>query len=215
MMMFGRYIVGGLAAAVLALAAPVQAGPILNGMIDEPSDEYAGEFADSTAPADGDMADDLDVDGVFFDVDGANFYFGLSTLAAIDTDGDESVFGDGQTHVVLGLDAGLGNFYTLRLEFAGGSVPTSITLKTGAGSPVDIAASSTVAVGDDLEVRLDKTLLPALGADFDFIGRLDGTGTDNDDVFSGTVRNLPEPASVALFAAGALMMGCRSRRRDV
>jgi hypothetical protein len=184
----------------------------LDGSIDEPGDEYLFEFSDPTAPSDGDMADDLDVDGVYLDADASYAYFGLSALAPLDTDGDESLFGDGETHVVVGLDNGGGSFYVLRIEFAGGAVPTLITLSDSGAPAVDISGLTTIVVGDDLEARFDNSLFDDLGPDFTFVGRLDGTGFDNDDVFSGTVEGLPEPASLALMGLGSFMMIHRKRR---
>lgn len=206
-------IVAALAAMPLSAAF---AAPIVDGSFN--AAEYQTVIADGSDGSAQFVGTGLDITHVGFSITGGTFYIGLQTAAPLDVDGDPTVlprhhytgfwidFTNGTDHYFLDT-ATTGSAALAYADLYHSPDGINYNLVPGFGS-VSV-------IGSGLEIAFNASFASAITSvtsGFDVAGQLDGSGAWADDQVDGFVQIVPEPATIALFAAGTALMVTRKRK---
>ncbi len=186
--------VTGAVASPITFDGTVDAGDTYPAWIDDPAEGVFG-------------SDGLDIDGVGFDEIAGWLYIGVDTVGQFDRDGGPTAFPQ-VTQFLFRLNDG-SQTHTYMMLIDGGAIAMFEGI-------TPILAGWTAQIANDLEIRLDTTvLMPGFDHhDFFFQARLDNSDYYADDVIAGDI-GIPEPTTMSLLAIGSLAaLRRRSRARQ-
>jgi len=178
-----------------AWGAPVQ----LDGNVDS-HDAYSIHVEDPNEGIFG--GDSFDVDAMDFDESGGWLYVGVDTIGPFDRNGAGGA-SPPQTELWLEFRDAATGLMLFKLTLTDGGETMKLDDVALDGSLWDAE------VADDLEFRVDQSLLAGLVSPYDFKARLDNAALPSDDIVTGQV---PEPATLALLTLGGVAGLLRRRR---
>ena len=214
--MLNRILFAAAVLGVVALASPAWGSLMIDGNV--ASGEYQTVLNDAAPEDTREFYDTgLDIDAFHFDAAaaGADWYgMGLTVVKEpIDTNGDpssrlfKSIF-----WAIFYDNTGVMPDYMVVVDMAGGTPDVTLTEWDGGGWDVVALTSSDydAAIGNALELRIDRDKMPNLDDQPYVYMQLDGTGGWDDDQLEGVV---PEPATIGLMGLGLLAVLVKRRRK--
>ncbi|MFA7235588.1 MAG: PEP-CTERM sorting domain-containing protein [Phycisphaeraceae bacterium] len=206
-------IVAALAAMPLSAAF---AAPVVDGSFD--AAEYQTVIPDGSDGSAQFVGTGLDITHVGFSLTGGTFYVGLQTADTFDVNGDDTAL---PRHRYTGFWIDFTNgsdHYLLDTATTGSAALAYADLyysPDGINYNLVPGFASVSAIGTGLELSFDASFASAISfvtSGFEFAGQLDGSGAWADDQVDGIAILVPEPATLALFAAGTALMVARKRK---